>query len=107
VQACVGESVFPLPQDDAWRDGEDLVLAFRTEAVALATNGGQVRGTVSAATYVGGRIEYVVQVGEGSVRVVMPSDSQLTLGSVIGLNIAPGAAQAWRPTPEADRAHHR
>jgi iron(III) transport system ATP-binding protein len=106
VHAYVGESVFPLPQDNGWRDGDDVVLAFRTEAVALATTGGQVRGTVSAATYVGGRIEYVVLVGEGSVRVVMPSDSQLTLGSVIGLNIAPGSAQVWRATPDANRADH-
>ena len=48
AMAIVGASEVALPSREGWDDGDEAVLAFRAEAVALADSGGQVRGTVTA-----------------------------------------------------------
>ncbi len=96
ARAIVNAGELPLPSSDGWADGDEAVVAFRAEAVALADSGGQVRGTVTAATYIGGQMEYLVQVGEAFVRVPARSDSRAVVGSSVGLNITPADIRAWR-----------
>jgi iron(III) transport system ATP-binding protein len=95
LQAVIGESGFALPEGD-WQEGEEAVLAVRSEAVQLAPNGGQMSGTVATSTYVGGGIEYLIRVGDGQLRLLGPSEPRLAVGSSVHLNIAPTAVRVWR-----------
>ena len=98
--AVVDGGEIPLADAEGWSDGERAVLAFRAEEVRLATGDGQLRGTVTAATYVGGQMEYLVQVGEAILRVPAPADSAAGVGSAVALYVAPAAIRAWRATPQ-------
>jgi len=92
-----GDFLVPLPQDNGWQEGSEVVLAFRAEAgqVSGPSNGAQLTGVVAAAVYMGSFVEYQVQVGSTRVRVPGPVDEQLPLGAHVHLTIAAGAIQAW------------
>jgi iron(III) transport system ATP-binding protein len=96
LRAQLAGGQLTLPFAEGWSDGEDAVLAFRSEAIAVVTDGGQVTGTVERATYLGGAMEYLVRVGEASLRVRVPADSGVRVGSVIALRLAPAEVSAWR-----------
>jgi iron(III) transport system ATP-binding protein len=96
ASAVLAAGELPLPSTDGWKDGEKAIVAFRAECVALADAGGQIRGTVTAATYIGGQMEYLVQVGDASVRVPARSDSDAAVGSSVGLSVIPSGIRAWR-----------
>jgi iron(III) transport system ATP-binding protein len=87
-----------LPYADGWADDEDAVLAFRSEAVSLARAGdaGQLRGTVSAATYLGGAVEYVVRIGESEIRFRAEPSDVLALGSMVALKVSLPDVSLWR-----------
>jgi iron(III) transport system ATP-binding protein len=95
LRAVVGDGAFPLSPDEDWRPGEPAVLAFRSEEVRISPDAGQINGTITAATYVGGGLEYLVRVGDDQVRVPAPADLLLEEGGRVGLSIAPGHARVW------------
>ena len=90
---------------DGWAEGDDAVLAFRSEAVSLAGAGGpqHLRGTVTAATYLGGAVEYVVRVGESEVRLRAAPIDVLALGSMVALSVNLPDVSAWHAREQRDR----
>jgi iron(III) transport system ATP-binding protein len=60
----------PLTADHAWRDGEPVVLAFRSSDVRIAPvdGAGHWPGTIVSTMYLGERVEYVVRLGTAQVR---------------------------------------
>src|SRR5690349_6101887 len=89
LRARVHGGDLQLSTADRWSEGEDAVLAFRSEAVSLARAGGpeHLRGTVTAATYLGGAVEYIVRVGESEVRVRASPVDVLAPGSMVALSV--------------------
>ena len=90
--ACV-----PLSKGGNWRDGGAAVLAFRSCDVQLRPGGadGLWPGVVLSAVYLGERVEYVVQVGAGRIRVSGPATEPLGKGAVVDLEIPLSAIRAW------------
>jgi iron(III) transport system ATP-binding protein len=95
LRAVVAESVFELP-DGEWSEGDHAVLAVRSEAVQLVPDGGQMSGTVATATYIGAGIEYLIQVGDGQLRVLDAPDAPLPVGTRVCLKIAPASLRVWK-----------
>jgi iron(III) transport system ATP-binding protein len=89
--------LMPLPRQDGWEEGSEVVLAFRAEAgqVSGASDGAQLAGVVAAAVYMGSHVDYQVQVGDRRVRVPGPVDEQFPLGARVHLTVPPGAIHAW------------
>ena len=98
LRARVGGQELVLPFAEGWRDGEECVLAFRAEAVGVVPGGaGGIRGTVEAATYLGGIVEYLVRVDAAAVRIRLPAAADLRIGSTVGLRLEADQVTAWRP----------
>ena len=55
----------PLAADQAWQEGQAVVLSFRSTDVQVGANAtdGHWRGTIVSAVYLGDRVEYVVALG--------------------------------------------
>jgi iron(III) transport system ATP-binding protein len=100
ASAIVDGAEIPLADVAGLHDGDQAVIAFRSQSIALRPDG-PLRGTVAAATYVGGEMEYLVRVGNASIRVSAPADADAAVGSTVSMAIAPNAVRAW---PEAERA---
>ena len=111
VERCAGGWVatvnghgFGVPIDGAadWTDGQEVVLAFRPEAAearAAAADGAWV-GVVRSSVYIGGHVEYLVDLGGAVVRAKGPVDPRLPHDSRALLTIAPHAVRLW-PAAEA------
>ena len=88
----------PLEPDLRWRDGEEVVLSFRSADVRLGGTfpGACWQGTIVSAVYLGERVEYVVKVGAARVRASGPAGrSPLGKGAVVTLQIPMDAIRAW------------
>ena len=90
----------PLAPDQPWREGDEVVLAFRSSDVRVCAGPGDGRwsGTIASAVYLGERIEYVVLVGTARVRASGPVGEPLDKGTIVQLDIPAGAIRAW-PAP--------
>jgi iron(III) transport system ATP-binding protein len=87
----------PLAADQAWQEGQAVVLSFRSTDVqvgAKATDG-HWRGTIVSAVYLGDRVEYVVALGDARVRASGPVIEPLDRGTVVQLQIPASAIRAW------------
>src|SRR5262249_20907637 len=97
---------FGLPVDDSahWAEGEDVGLAFRPEAAVArpAAGGGAWGGGVRSSVYVGGRAEYVVDLGGVTVRATGPVYPRLPHESRAEVTVSPRAVRLW-PAPEGER----
>ncbi|HZP96372.1 MAG TPA: ABC transporter ATP-binding protein [Candidatus Limnocylindria bacterium] len=100
ARAAVDGAEIALPDAAGLADGEQAVLAFRAQAITLDPRG-PLRGVVTAATYTGGQMEYLVRVGDASIRVAAPPDTEAPVGSTVALAIAPNAIRAWRDATKA------
>jgi iron(III) transport system ATP-binding protein len=87
----------PLAPDQPWREGEDVVLAFRSSDVRVCAGpaDGQWQGAIVSAVYLGERIEYVVQVGAARIRASGPVSEPLGKGTVVQVQIPTSAIRAW------------
>jgi len=105
MRARVDGGEVALPPTDGWSDGDDAVLAFRSEAVSLARAGdtAHLRGTVTAATYLGGAVEYVVRVGNSDVRFRGAPSDVLALGSMVALSVNVPDVSAWHARESGKR----
>jgi len=86
-----------LAADQAWQEGQAVVLSFRSTDVqvgAKATDG-HWRGTIVSAVYLGDRVEYVVALGAARVRASGPVIEPLDRGTVVQLQIPASAIRAW------------
>ncbi len=71
---------------------ESIVLLPAGDPAAMGTN--LLRGTVTAASFLGGSARYDVQVGDRIVRVVGPAEHVVPVGESVGLVFQPQAAVA-------------
>jgi len=97
--AVVDGSRSGVPIDDAaeWKDGEEVLLAFRPEGVQAcqADGDGAWVGVVRSSVYVGDHMEYVVDLGGLTVRATGAADSRLLLDARARLHVAPKAVRIW------------
>jgi iron(III) transport system ATP-binding protein len=97
--ACYGcgeQLMVPLA-GDSWVVGQPVSIAFRSESVCLALPTGRgIAGIVSAATFVGNAIEYVVSVGDSRIRASGPTAHALSAGDRVELIISPCGIQSWK-----------
>jgi iron(III) transport system ATP-binding protein len=96
--ACV-----PLGSAGTWSEGQEIMLAFRPEAVEAraAERDGAWVGVVRSSVYVSGHVEYVVDLGKFSVRAVGPEDPRLPHDARTRLHVSPRAVRVW---PRSDGA---
>jgi ABC-type Fe3+/spermidine/putrescine transport system ATPase subunit len=86
-----------LARDHAWREGEEVVLAFRSADVRVCTApaDGRWHGTIVSAVYLGERVEYVVELGAARIRASGPVTELLGKGTIVQLQIPTSAIRAW------------
>jgi iron(III) transport system ATP-binding protein len=87
----------PLLTDQAWQEGEEAVLAFRSADVQVRPGAadGVWPGIIVSAVYLGERVEYIVKLGASQVRASGPVTEPLSKGTVVQLQIPVGAIRAW------------
>ena len=93
----------PLGSVGTWSEGQEIMLAFRPEAVEARTaeRDGAWVGVVRSSVYVSGHVEYVVDFGKFSVRAVGPEDPRLPHDARTRLHVSPPAVRIW---PRGDGA---
>ena len=96
LRARVGGHDVALPSPEGWSDGDDAVLAFRSESVSIAADGGDISGVVAGATYLGGAMEYLIRVDDANVRIRVPAGTDLRVGARVGLRLSRTEVSAWR-----------
>jgi iron(III) transport system ATP-binding protein len=91
----------PLATDQSWRDGEPVVLSFRSSDVRVCPvdGAGRWQGTILSTMYLGERVEYVVKLGAAQVRASGTVTDSLPAGATVQLQIPPGAIRAWPARP--------
>jgi iron(III) transport system ATP-binding protein len=100
-RAVIGESELPLAESSRFADGDEAVLAFRSEAVRIAPETGDIRGVVATSTYLGSEVQYTIQVGESVVRVATSPSIWLAPGEPVRLELDLARARLWRPSDTA------
>jgi len=87
----------PLGGLDAWQDGQEVLLAFRPEAVEAraAERDGVWVGVVRSSVYVSGHVEYVVDLGKFTVRATGPEEARLPHDTRARLCVSPRAVRVW------------
>ncbi|HXJ79683.1 MAG TPA: ABC transporter ATP-binding protein [Candidatus Methylomirabilis sp.] len=99
--AMVNGNGLGVPVDDPapWTEGQEVVLAFRPESAearaATADGDGAWIGVVRSSVYVGGHVEYVIDLGGVTVRTKGPVDPRLPRESRAQLTISPRAVRLW------------
>ena len=85
-----------------WADKQEVLLAFRPEGVeaCAAERDGAWIGVVRSSVYVGGRVEYVVDLGGFTVRATGPEDPRLPCDARAALRVSPRAVRVWPRGPE-------
>jgi iron(III) transport system ATP-binding protein len=80
-------------------EGEPVVLAFRSADVQLSDPDHSTwNGTVASVVYVGGREEYLISIGSGSVRAEQGA-ARLTVGARVGVSVPSASIRVWRSQP--------
>jgi iron(III) transport system ATP-binding protein len=75
--------------------GQDTTVSVRPESIALtAADAGTLRGTVSAASFLGGSARYDIVVGDLTVRVVGSAEQVVAPGTAVGLAFSASSAVA-------------
>ncbi len=92
-----GGASIALPSDADWRDGAHVDLAFRWQDVRLMPPNGDDHwiGEVETAAYLGTHAEYVVRLGETTIRAVVPGASALPRGSRARCEIDSKVIRVW------------
>src|SRR6266478_1984168 len=97
--AEVEESGFCMPVGGlgTWQLGQEVLLAFRPEAVQAqaADRDGAWVGLVRSSVYVSGHVEYVVEIGKFTVRATGPEDARLPHDARAKLCVSPRAVRVW------------
>ena len=106
LMAEVDESGFrlPLAGSVSFSIGQEVLLAFRPEAVEaqVAETDGAWVGVVRSSVYVSGHIEYVVAMGQITVRTTGPEDARLPHDTRAKLCVSPRAVRVWPREPGAN-----
>jgi len=82
--------------------GAALSVAIRPESIAVgagaADGDNTLRGTITAASFLGGNARYDITVGDIALRAVGPAETMLDTGADVALAIPPQSAVVVRPT---------
>ncbi len=84
--------------------GADVEAVVRPEAIKLATTGKGLPGQVVSATYLGSKIDYVVRVGDQTLRVVQsdpPTGSRFAEGAAVDVLLPHAGVQVLQGSPPA------
>jgi iron(III) transport system ATP-binding protein len=94
----------PVTGSGSWSIGQEVLLAFRPEAVEAraAERDGAWVGVVRSSVYVSGHVEYVVEIGKFTVRAIGPDDARLPHEARARLCVSPRAVRIW---PRSDGAY--
>ena len=100
-----GGCSMPVAGGGSWGVGQEVLLAFRPEAVEAraAESDGAWVGVVRSSVYVGGRVEYVVDLAGVTVRATGPVDPRLPHESRAQLTISSRAVRLWPASEGAAR----
>src|SRR5438876_4108414 len=97
--AEVEESGFCMPVGGlgTWQHGQEVLLAFRPEAVEAqsADRDGAWVGVVRSSVYVSGHLGYGVDLGKFTVRATGSEDHRLSHDARARLHVAPRAVRVW------------
>jgi iron(III) transport system ATP-binding protein len=87
----------PVAAGEGWDVGQEVLLAFRPEAVEAraAERDGAWVGVVRSSVYVSGHVEYVVEIGRFAVRATGPEDARLPHEARAKLCVSPRAVRLW------------
>jgi ABC-type Fe3+/spermidine/putrescine transport system ATPase subunit len=84
---------------DAFEPDQRVMLCLRPEDISLAPEGQQrpedLRGVVEVATFLGHTVEYLVRVGEITLRVEGPATRRRAEGDTVYLRIDPNQTHIW------------
>ena len=108
--AVVDGNGFGLPVGgNAWVEGQEVTLAFRPEGVeaCAAESGGAWVGVVRSSVYIGGHVEYVVELGGFALRAIGPLDPRLPHESPARLSVSPHALRVWPREGDGAPPSHR
>jgi len=99
----------PLVGPRTWQQGQEVLVAFRPEAVeAVAADGdGAWVGVVRSSVYVSGHVEYVVEIGNFIVRATGPEDPRLPHEARAKLRVATRAVRVWPRSADANGGQTR
>jgi iron(III) transport system ATP-binding protein len=99
----------PLVGPTTWQQGQEVLVAFRPEAVeAVAADGdGAWVGVVRSSVYVSGHVEYVVEIGNFTVRATGPEDPRLPHEARAKLRVATRAVRVWPRSADANGGQAR
>ena len=87
----------PVAAGGSWSVGQEVLLAFRPEAVearSVERDEAWV-GVVRSSVYVSGHVEYVVEIGKFTVRATGPEDARLPHDARAKLCVSPRAVRIW------------
>jgi ABC-type Fe3+/spermidine/putrescine transport system ATPase subunit len=92
-----GGGIIALPADSQLADGTQVDLAFRWQDVRLSPANGadQWVGEIETVAYLGTHAEYVVRIGETTIRAHVPGSSALPKGSRARCEIDPSMIRIW------------
>jgi iron(III) transport system ATP-binding protein len=95
--ADAGGASVPLPDGASWTDGSHIDLAFRWQDVRLTPANGadQWVGEIETVAYLGTHAEYVVRLGETTIRALVPGASALPKGSRARCEIDASVIRVW------------
>src|SRR5499433_1321736 len=87
----------PVDGTGGWSVGQEVLLAFRPEAVEARTaeHDEPWVGVVRSSVYVSGHVEYVVEMGKFTVRATGPEDARLPHDARAKLCVSPRAVRVW------------
>ena len=87
----------PVAGTGTWSVGQEVLLAFRPEAVEAraADRDEPWVGVVRSSVYVSGHVEYVVEMGKFTVRATGPEDARLPHDARAKLCVSPRAVHVW------------
>ena len=87
-----------LPPGDDWKDGEEVIVAFRPSDVQVVKATGKSAewcGKCLNAAYLGDHMEYAIQLGETEIRASGATSGRLEKDELVELKIPAGVVRAW------------
>jgi ABC-type Fe3+/spermidine/putrescine transport system ATPase subunit len=87
---------------EGWAHGQEVLLAFRPEAVEASTaeRDGAWVGVLKSSVYVGDHVEYVVELARCTVRATGPVEPRLVPECRVRLHVPPRAVRVWPAATE-------
>ena len=95
--ADAGNAEVIVPTDQRFSEGDSVVLGVRPDDIHVRkeAEGAEWRAGVLGAAFLGGRVQYTVQLGSCEIKAVAPADVRVPTGTLVQLEIAPQSIHIW------------